>query len=120
MAEVDAPTTVETPADAAAEIPREHRNALRAAKKYLDYSGFSQQGLYDQLTSEFGDNYPADAAQYAVDNIGADWDAEAREAAEKYLEYSEFSREELVNQLSSEFGDKFTPEQAQAAVDAVY
>ncbi|MCS4535263.1 Ltp family lipoprotein [Corynebacterium sp. HS2168-gen11] len=123
ITEVDTTGSVETSTEAAeAEevVPREYQNALRSAKQYLDYSGFSQQGLYDQLTSEYGDKYPAEAAQYAVDNVDADWDAEAREAAENYLNISPFSREELVNQLSSEYGDKFTREQAQAAVDAVY
>ncbi|HIB1799405.1 TPA: Ltp family lipoprotein, partial [Enterococcus faecium] len=52
------------------DVSLESSNALQAAKDYLDYSAFSQQGLYDQLIYE---KYPADAAQYAIDNINADW-----------------------------------------------
>lgn len=29
----------------------------------------SKKGIYDQLTSEYGEAFPADAAQYAVDNL---------------------------------------------------
>ncbi|MCI1181275.1 Ltp family lipoprotein, partial [Enterococcus faecium] len=46
------------------DVSLESSNALQAAKDYLDYSAFSQQGLYDQLIYE---KYPADAAQYAID-----------------------------------------------------
>ena len=33
----------------------------------------SKAGLYDQLTSSAGDQYPEDAAQYAIDNLEADY-----------------------------------------------
>jgi hypothetical protein len=33
----------------------------------------SKQGIYDQLTSEYGEDFSADAAQYAIDNVQADW-----------------------------------------------
>ncbi|MEQ6353728.1 Ltp family lipoprotein [Lysinibacillus sp. M3] len=29
----------------------------------------SKAGIYDQLTSEYGEKFPADAAQFAIDNI---------------------------------------------------
>ncbi|WP_432814005.1 Ltp family lipoprotein [Sporosarcina aquimarina] len=29
----------------------------------------SEKGLYSQLRSEAGDKYPADTAQYAIDNL---------------------------------------------------
>lgn len=50
-------------------VPREHRNALRSAEVYLKTMPFSKKGLYNQLTSDAGEKYPADAAQYAVDNV---------------------------------------------------
>lgn len=53
------------------DVPREYRNALRSAQNYVDILAFSKQGLYDQLTSEYGGQFPADAAQYAVDSLGA-------------------------------------------------
>ena len=98
-------------------IPREYQNALRSAKNYLSYSAFSKQGLYEQLISEYGEQYPAEAAQYAVDNCGADWKSEALESAKNYLKYSPMSDAELYEQLTSEYGENFTPEEAQYAID---
>lgn len=102
---------------AASDVPREHANALKEARDYLEFSDFSYAGLYDQLTSEYGGKYPAEAAQYAMDNLEVDWNAEALGSAENYLEFSAFSYEGLYDQLTSEYGGKFTPEQAQYAMD---
>ena len=115
--EVSAPEPAE---EAEPDVPREYQNALKSAQSYVDLMPFSYQGLYDQLTSEYADKYTPEAAQYAVDNVDADWNAEAVEAAESYLDTMPFSREELISQLSSEYADKFTVEQAQAAVNQVY
>ena len=99
--------------------PKEFKNALRAAKNYLDFSAFSKAKLYDQLTSEYGSQFTSEAAQYAMENIDVDWNAEALESAENYLEFAAFSKAKLYDQLTSEYGEKFTPEQAQYAVDTV-
>lgn len=88
-------------------------NARRSAASYLDFRGFSRQGLIDQLSSEYGDQYPVEAATAAVDSLNVDWNAEAVEAAESYLELRGFSHAGLVDQLSSEYGDQFTREQAE-------
>ena len=61
------PAQEEKPAEA--DVPREYKNALRSAERYLDFSAFSYQGLYDQLTSKYGDKFPPEAAQYAIDNL---------------------------------------------------
>lgn len=111
------PTSAEADNNAAADVPRQHTNALKEARSYLEFSSFSYAGLYDQLTSEYGGKYPAEAAQYAVDNLEVDWNAEALGSAENYLEFSAFSYEGLYDQLTSEYGGKFTPEQAQYAMD---
>ena len=37
----------------------------------------SKQGIYDQLTSEAGEQFPAEVAQYAVDNLKADYNKNA-------------------------------------------
>lgn len=100
-------------------VPLEHRNALRSAKNYVDFSHFSEAGLYGQLTSEYGEGYPAEAAQYAIDNVDADYNAEALEAAESYLDTGHFSQASLYDQLTSEYGEEFTAEQAQYAIDNV-
>lgn len=116
LEESDADTAA-VPADDGAST--EFKNALRSAENYLGFSSFSYQGLYDQLTSEYGEAYPAEAAQYAMDNVVVDWNQEALESAESYLEFSHFSYAGLYKQLTSEYGEEFTAEQAQYAVDTV-
>lgn len=69
------------------------------------------------MTSEYGSKYPADAAQYAIDNVKADWKAEALDAAKAYQKYTPMSDSELYDQLTSEYGSGFTPEEAQYAID---
>ena len=54
-------------------VSREFQNALKTAKSYSDHMYLSKQGIYDQLTSEYGEQFPADAAQYAIDNLQADY-----------------------------------------------
>lgn len=51
------------------EDTKEYRNALRSAKTYSDMMHMSKQGIYDQLTSEYGDQFDVEAAQYAIDNL---------------------------------------------------
>ncbi|MDJ1112537.1 Ltp family lipoprotein [Macrococcus sp. S115] len=48
---------------------REMKNALSAAENYVDLMPFSKAGLYQQLTSNAGDKYTAEEAQYAIDNL---------------------------------------------------
>lgn len=65
-------------------VPKEYRNALEKAKSYSDMMHMSKQGIYDQLTSEYGEQFPADAAQYAIDNLDADYKANALAQAKSY------------------------------------
>ncbi|MCB1029537.1 MAG: Ltp family lipoprotein [Microthrixaceae bacterium] len=95
------------------------QQAIRAAESYLDYSGFSRQGLIDQLSSEYGDQFSVQDATAAVDSLNVDYDAEAVESAESYLDFSSFSCQGLIDQLSSEFGDQFTIDQATRAAGQV-
>ncbi|MEZ5407697.1 MAG: Ltp family lipoprotein [Acidimicrobiales bacterium] len=95
------------------------QNAVRSAQSYVGFSGFSRQGLIDQLASDYGDQYSIEDATIAVDSLNIDWKAEAIESAQSYLEHSGFSRQGLIDQLSSQYGDQFTVEQATTAVDAV-
>lgn len=103
----------------AAPVPEEprmtpgQRNAIRAANDYLDYTGFSRQGLIDQL--EFED-YSTEDATFAVDSVSPDWNEQAVRVAEQYIDYTSFSRQSLIDQL--EF-DGFTDEQAQFGADGV-
>lgn len=97
----------------------EQQNALKEAQSYLDYSGFSRQGLIDQMSSEYGAGYPVEVATWAVDSVGADWFAEAVESAQSYLDYTSFSRQGLFDQLTSAYGGQFTPDEANHALAAV-
>ena len=81
-------------------------------QRHLALSGFSRQGLIDQLSSEFGDKYSVGDATVAVNSLSTDWNAQAARSAVSYLALSGFSCQGLIDQLSSEFGDKYTVEQA--------
>lgn len=99
------------------DVPREYKNALRSAENYISMMPFSEKGLYEQLTSEAGDKYPAEAAQYAIDNIEVDYNEQALKAAQNYLDMMPMSDDQLKQQLMSDAGDKYTEEQAQYAID---
>ncbi|BAS16673.1 hypothetical protein AHiyo8_49760 [Arthrobacter sp. Hiyo8] len=92
--------------------------ALAAAKGYLDSGiGFSQASLTKQLTSSAGNGFAQADAQWAVDNAGADWNAQALKAAKGYLTSGMgFSQASLTKQLTSSAGNEFTAPQAESAV----
>ena len=76
----------------------------------------SKQGIFDQLTSEYGEKFSPEAAQYAVDNLQADYNANALAAAKNYQKTMSMSPEAIRDQLTSEYGDKFTQDEADYAV----
>ena len=76
----------------------------------------SKARLYDQLTSEYGGKFSAEAAQYAVDNVKADWNANALAMAKNYQETMAVAPEAIRDQLTSEAGEKFTAEEADYAI----
>ena len=77
----------------------------------------SKTGIYDQLTSEYGEGFPADAAQYAIDYVNADWYKNALEKAKVYQDSMAMSKNAIYDQLTSEYGEQFTESQAQYAID---
>lgn len=99
------------------DVPKEYKNALKKAESYSENMYMSKEGIYDQLTSEYGEKFPEDAAQYAIDNINADWKANALEKAKTYQETMNMSKSAIYDQLISEYGEKFTEEEAQYAID---
>lgn len=99
------------------QVSTEYKNALKSAQNYSDMMHMSKAELYDQLTSEYGDRFPVDAAQYAVDNVEADFKQNALESAKTYYEMMSMSKQAIYDQLISEYGDKFTAEEAQYAID---
>lgn len=88
------------------------KNAVRSAKQYLDISGFSRNGLIQQLSSTAGDGYDKKDATVAVDSLNADWNKQAERSAKQYVDFMGFSCKGLVQQLSSSAGDRYTKEQA--------
>lgn len=132
----DAPAVVETPASIVEEdtsavmttaevttedksVPTEYKSALKKAEIYSDTMYMSKAGIYNQLTSEYGEKFSAEAAQYAIDNIVADWKDNALKKAKTYCDTMYMSKMGIYEQLISDYGELFTPEEAQYAVDNV-
>lgn len=99
------------------EVPKEWQNALNQADSYANRMNMSYQGVYDQLTSEYGGQFGADAAQYAVDNVQTDWFANALAKGQSYYDNMSMSKQNVYDQLVSQYGEQFTAEQAQYAYD---
>ncbi|MEJ7520325.1 Ltp family lipoprotein, partial [Staphylococcus saprophyticus] len=70
---------------------REQKSALNKAKTYSDVMHMSKQGIYDQLTSDAGEKFPEDAAQYAIDNLKVDYKKNALEKAKDYANQQDMS-----------------------------
>jgi len=98
-------------------VPREYSSALKKAESYAKTMHMSKAGIYDQLTSEYGENFPVEAAQYAIDNIEHDWKENALKKAQTYADTMAMSDSAIYDQLISEHGEKFTAEEAQYAID---
>lgn len=109
--------TTQEQSDAEAQVPTEYKNALEKAKRYNKIMHMSKQGLYDQLTSEYGEKFSAEAAQYAIDNLDADYNANALAKAKEYESQMAMSPSAIYDQLVSDYGEKFTEEEAQYAID---
>lgn len=87
--------------------------AVRSARNYLEFKGFSRKGLIDQLKYE---GYSQEDATFAVDHISPDWNEQAAKSARSYLDFKGFSRKGLIDQLKYEgYSDK----QAAYGADAV-
>lgn len=99
------------------DVPKEYESALKKAETYSDMMHMSKAGIYDQLTSEYGEQFSEEAAQYAMDNLDADYKANALAKAESYQDTMNMSPDAIYDQLISEYGEQFTPEEAQYAID---
>lgn len=96
----------------------ENTAALNKAESYANEMDMSKQGVYDQLTSDYGEGFTATAAQYAIDNLtDVDWNANALAKAKSYQEDQDMSTNEIQEQLTSADGEQFTQSQAQYAID---
>lgn len=100
-------TPVSTPSETSGQAA-----ALGLAKRYLQVTPFSYEGLIKQLEYE---GCSHEDAVYAAGNCGADWNAQALKRAKSYLDLTAFSYDGLVKQLVY---DEYTPEQAAYAAGA--
>lgn len=98
-------------------VPTEYANALKKAESYSNNLNMSKTGIYEQLTSEYGEGFSHDAANYAIENLVADYKENALQKAESYYYNMSMSKQNVYEQLISEYGEGFTHEEAQYAVD---
>lgn len=94
------------------DMSRPQKNAVRSAKQYISMTGFSRDGLIEQLSSEYGDGYDVTDATIAVDSLNVNWNEQAAKSAEEYLNMTGFSCNGLIEQLSSSAGSKYTTSEA--------
>lgn len=100
------------------DVSTEYQNALTKGLSYAQNLHMSKKGVYDQLTSSYGEGFSADAAQYAIDNMtGVDWNANALAKAQEYYTGMSMSKSAVYDQLTSEYGEQFTASEAQYAID---
>ena len=112
-------TTTEQKKAAEPENPKvsmEFRNALFKGQMYSDTMHMSKAAIYNQLTSQYGEKFPKDAADYAIANIKADYKKNALEKAKTYQKEIQMSASSIHNQLMSSYGEKFTQEEADYAI----
>ena len=102
--------------EAAKNVPAEYKSALAKATSYANTMHMSKQGVYDQLVSEYGEKFSAPAAQYAIDNVKADWNANALAKAKQYQSQQNMSPAAIHDQLTSSYGEKFTQAEADYAI----
>ncbi len=50
-------------------VPVEYKSALKKAQTYSDTMHMSKQGIYDQLTSEYGEKFTEEEAEYAIEHL---------------------------------------------------
>ena len=74
----------------------EEKNALKKAESYSKTMHMSKQGIYNQLTSSV-EGFTKEAAQYAIDNIDADWNANALAKAKSYQQTMSMSKQGVYN-----------------------
>ena len=113
----EATETVEKTENKEDNVPTEYKSALKKAKNYSDMMHMSKKGIYDQLSSEYGEKFSKEAAQYAVDNLDADYKKNALEKAKLYQQSMNMSPAAIKDQLVSEYGEKFTAEEAAYAIE---
>ena len=72
--EVQTVVSTQNPAKSNADenVPTEYKSALKKAQVYSDTMNMSKVGIYNQLTSEYGEKFSNEAAQYSMENYESD------------------------------------------------
>ena len=83
------------------DTPAEYRSALIKASSYANLMNMSKRGVYDQLVSENGEKFSAEAAQYAIEHVKADWNKNAVAKAKSYSDSMHLSKAGILDQLTS-------------------
>lgn len=107
-----APTASATPTSAAADVPADYSDALDDAETIAISLGSSKAETFSKLVAG---GASAEAAQYAVDTVDADWQANAVRKAKAYARDG-MTGDVLRDQLVSEYGEQFTAEEADYAL----
>jgi hypothetical protein len=98
-------------------VPREYRNALKKGISYATRMHMSKARVYHQLTSQYGEKFSQEAAQWAISHMSdIDWKKEAAIKGKSYYEKMNMSKQAVYDQLCSEHGEMFTQEEAAYAV----
>lgn len=112
--------TQDAPAAPAIEKIDDKEQALDDAMFYSDNQRMSKAAIYEQLGSEEYGLYTPEAAQYAMDNLVADYKVNALEAGKMLMEAdASLTKEEVRDYLGSTgtYGGKFTPEETAYAYE---
>lgn len=93
----------------------------KQAISYIKTAHLSKQGLYDQLTSEYGSKMTPEEANAAIARIDpvVNWNNVAVVSAQSYRDTTNLTGQALLDQLTSEHGSKFPADQAQYGVDHI-
>lgn len=105
----DEPQTLEVyqPETTVHSIPLKYYQALNRANAFSDTMHMSKADIYDQLISAYGDNFSADAAQYAVDHLMNVWEPEVQEPVPTTAQDSaEMVSNDMQEQVVTVFDDE--------------
>ncbi len=97
------------------------RAQTEEAINYLKTLHLSKQGLYDQLTSEYGSQMTPEDTNTVIGRLEplVNWNNLAVLSAQTYRSTLNLTGQALLEQLTSEYGSKFPIDQAQYGVDHV-
>ena len=97
-------------------VPAEHEAALATATTYARDMHMSRAAVREQLVSEWGEQFPEDAADYAMQRVEADWQGNALVKARLYRDDMHMSTAAIRDQLVAEYGEQFTKAEADWAM----